>query len=172
MWTDPKLLILPLLCVPFVDQFKCQLDQYKGIRFSFSLLSFNRTFVFHQQVEHSKLSFVLDFSTAVLLCARLAQCKPRCKGCQETQWGSVTLLVRVTEPPTDQVVKTPVPSSLLISYLLFQSSWAQQLLIAASCSSSRPTKLLPAGITQGPARTPAQLAPAAVTQSLPADSTI
>ena len=51
-------------------------------------------------------------------------------------------------------------------------SWAQQLLRAASCSSSRPTELFPSAMTWSPDSTTAQLEPAAVTRSLPANSTI
>lgn len=81
--------------------------------------------------------------------------------------------------PTDQVFKTQAffcslshLSSPLSLDLAPQFFWGQQLLGAASCTTSRPTELLPTAAAQGPTSTPAQLAPAAVIQSLLANSTI
>ena len=54
----------------------------------------------------------------------------------------------------------PLSSLLPLGGLALSSSpgpsWVQQLLRAASCSSSRPTQLLPTAAKQGPASTPVQ----------------
>ena len=104
---------------------------------------------------------------------------PRCK------FSFEPLLVRVTDPPSNQTVIQLFPLCPLFSttplhlspyraacpQALF--SWILLGLTAAeSCKLHFQQELLLTAVTRGPASIPDQLAPAAATQSLPADFTI
>lgn len=66
-------------------------------------------------------------------------------------------------------LSSPTWAALSPLALLLDLSWAQQLLRAVSFGSRRPTELFCSAVMPGPTSAYAQLAPAAVTQTMPAN---